>query len=98
MTRETPKLGDFVKAWLPGETPWAECVAVEASGAWHGRIANKLVPEHTPQELARYMEGCDVPELHVPKRHDYRENMVVRFAWDSEQNLWTPREMAGGTA
>ena len=43
MSKTTPSVGEAVKVWLPGESPWAECVAVLADGSWIGRLDNDLV-------------------------------------------------------
>lgn len=39
----TPAIGQLEKVWLPGETPWVECLAVHHDGSWSGRIDNHLV-------------------------------------------------------
>jgi hypothetical protein len=38
-----PKIGEWVKVYLPHETPWAECVVVHPDGTWEGRVDNHLV-------------------------------------------------------
>lgn len=38
-----PEVGQYLKVFLPGESPWAECVAVHSDGTWEGRIDNRLV-------------------------------------------------------
>ena len=43
MSMATPSVGETVKVWLPGESPWAECVAVLGDGSWIGRLDNDLV-------------------------------------------------------
>ncbi len=40
------KIGDLIKVYLPGESPWAECVSIHADGTWSGRIDNNLVSNH----------------------------------------------------
>ena len=60
-----PAVGDFVKVHLPGETPWAECVAVHADGTWDGRIDNHLVctEEHglRVHDVVRFVPYADAP-------------------------------------
>lgn len=41
---KSPKAGDFVKVWLPGESPWVECQGI-GDGWMVGRIDNYLVNE-----------------------------------------------------
>lgn len=38
-----PAIGEQVKVWLPGETPWVECLVIHADGSWSGRVNNHLV-------------------------------------------------------
>lgn len=61
----TPKIGETVKVWLPGETPWAECVAVNPDGSWLGRIDNDLVctAKHGLKlnDVTRFVPFADAP-------------------------------------
>lgn len=36
-------IGEMAKVWLPGETPWAECMGTKPNGTWIGRLDNDLV-------------------------------------------------------
>lgn len=37
------KIGDIIKVHLPGESPWAQCVAIHDDGTFNGRIDNNPV-------------------------------------------------------
>ncbi len=40
---ELPKVGDIIKVCLPGESPWAICLAVYKSDhTWDGELNNRL--------------------------------------------------------
>lgn len=62
-----PTIGNAVKVCLPGETPWAECVAVNADGSWLGRIDNNLVCSdlHKLQlnDVVRFVPCPDAPNM-----------------------------------
>ncbi len=84
-----PKVGEVVKVHLPGESPWAECVAVH-DNYWAGRIDNKLFAEYSEIERAAFLKGSwknvkPLPELHNHKQHD-----LINFAWSSEYSIWEP--------
>lgn len=79
---EKLKVGDFYKVALPGETPWAECMAVFVDGSWAGRIDNKLIGSGSDEDrlavAQQFFPGAKEP---LEKLHDYRENELVRFSW-----------------
>ena len=89
-----PKIGDFVKVWLPGESPWAECVAVDGD-TWHGRIDNLLFAQDAElrKKFTQEHFGRGDP---LPSLHDYKQDQIIRFGL--KEGVWQPVEMAGGRA
>ena len=104
------KVGESVKVWLPGETPWAECVATYPDGTWEGRIANRLFAEMSDEERATILGVMwsipivpgPKPRLataeDLPRLHSFKEGQVVRFRRDEDNGVWEPAEAAGGRA
>ena len=96
-----PKVGETVKVYLRGESPWAECVALHDDGSWEGRIVNRLVAERSEQErrdAARHAGfGGDRP---MPSLHNYRQGQTIRFKRLAAvyYEIWVPAESAPGTA
>lgn len=83
-----PTVGQLAKVWLPGETPWAECMAVLADGKWVGRIDNKLIGESAEaREREGKLWGPNAGPL--PKLHDFRQNQLVIFEEVSTQETFT---------
>lgn len=101
---EIVKVGDSYKVQLPGETPWAECLAILPDGSWAGRIDNDLVAsgsdEYRLKVAQRFFPEATKP---IPKLHDFKLNDIVRFAWNplagiEEVSRWQPVEWAAGKA
>lgn len=91
--------GGFFKVHLPGESPWAECVAVHPEGHWDGRIANRLVGEMPAEERLQVAQHCfPGAQRALPSLHGYRENQVVRFKRFTDAvggfEIWVPAEGA----
>jgi hypothetical protein len=99
VVKTTPAIGAMEKVLLPGETPWAKCVAIEPDGSWHGRIANKLFTEYTDSEREE-VAGFGPQLTKLPRLHDFKQDQVVRFGLtiDHGYEVWKPLESAGGTA
>ena len=93
-----PKIGEPSKVWLPGETPWAKCLAIHADGSWDGEIVNKLFHELSDIERARFMSDKFGTVKNVPRLHDYRQGQVVRFELEvtPDCSLWVPRKAENG--
>lgn len=90
-----PAVGAIAKVLLPGESPWAECVAVEPDGSWQGRIVNWLVGQDPKlrQALVDRDWGGGEP---LPQLHDFKQDQIVRFR--ATHYGWEPAERPGGTA
>jgi hypothetical protein len=94
-----PVPGSFAKVWLPGETPWAECVKVNEDGTWLGRIANHLFAEMTDAQrdavLAPTFGSSGGAQL--PRLHSYKQDHLVLWKPqdDGEFTLWVPAEDVG---
>ena len=85
---------EFVKVWLPGETPWAEVVRPLPDGGFLLRIANTLVGESAEmrKELAREWFTSDEP---LPKLHDYKfGELIACRRVKGRNNLYVPIELA----
>ena len=90
--------GEFYKVVLPGETPWAQVVAVREDGTWEGRIDNKLVgslPEAERAELSRLWFNSNEP---LPSLHNYKQHDVVRLGWSEKDRGYVPLEQPAGRA
>ncbi len=59
-----PVIGAILKVHLPGESPWAECVAIHADGAWEGTILNRLFAEMPETDRQQVWAGAPLPRLH----------------------------------
>lgn len=71
-------IGDTIKVFLRGESPWAEIVE-ETGDRVKARIVNKLFHEHSEHEKARFMkrEFGDVRPLE--RLHEYKQDDEVWF-------------------
>ena len=91
MVRPMPSVEQFAKVHLPGESPWAECLAVMPDNQWVGRIDNFLVGQS--EELRRQIsiDSFGNPEP-LPCLHDYKKYDVVIFKRLVEGDLdwWVP--------
>jgi hypothetical protein len=87
-------LGDSVKVWLPGETPWAEVVALHDDETWDGRILNRLVPEMDDLEHARLMKGVWGTGRRLARLHSHKQGDVVRFRREvtPDYEIWVPAD------
>lgn len=97
-----PVAGDAVKVHLPGESPWAECVAVHDDGTWEGRIANHLVGQMSESERAEVGQQFfpDAPAQPLPSLHDFKFDQIIRFKRyaDLDYEIWVPAETTRGSA
>jgi len=75
------KVGDSIKLWLPGESPWGEVLEVKGPYV-KARIDNRLIPEWTPDERKRIF-GFD-----KPSQHNYTHNSIEWFEY--ENGVWVP--------
>ena len=96
------KVGEYYKVCLPGETPWAECLAVHPDGSWEGRIDNELVGSMSEADRAlvsaEMFPGQSTP---LPSLHHFKQNDVVRFGWHhlvDNYYGWRPTEQPAGNA
>jgi hypothetical protein len=96
------KVGELYKVYLPGETPWAECLALHEDGTWEGRIDNKLIGSMTEAERAAVAADMFPGSIgFLPSLHNFKENDVVRFAWKHLADgywAWQPVEIPSGRA
>ena len=89
---DDPKVGTEIKVHLPGERPWAECVAVHSDGTWEGKILNELFAEMSEDKRQQVWAGEPLPRL-----HDFHRGDVVRFTRRSD-DIWVPAEQRSGTS
>lgn len=87
-------VGDVAKVCLPGEWPWAECVAVHGDGTWDGKILNQTVGQMTEAErfaLAQDMfPGAADP---IASMHEHKCGDIVCFALGivGGHDVWVPQ-------
>ena len=81
-------IGDTIKVYLPGESPWAE-VMEEANGTVKARIINKLFNEYSEHEQAQFMkrEMGDVKPLE--QLHVFRKGDEIWFR-KGDYDEWVP--------
>ena len=95
-------IGQTIKVHLPGESPWAECLAVYDDGTWEGRISNRLFAQMPAQERVAIAEPIWGKQDPLPSLHDYKQDMVVKFKRSVSQQhgyeIWVPTEAASGSA
>ena len=101
VSKETPEIGKTYKVFLPGESPWAECVAVMAGGKWIGRIDNVTVASNS--EARQHMAAQFGSPTPLQKLHDYKLNDLIVFeAVNVFDDVWnwlpTQQQIAGGSA
>ena len=97
--RELPSVGQLVKVHLPGESPWAECLAVMPDDQWVGRIDNFLVAQS--EELRRQVsvESFGNPEP-LPALHNYKKDdvLILKRLVERDYDLWIPAYHLSGKA
>lgn len=82
------KVGEFVKVWLPGETPWAEVIA-SGPGIFKGRIANKLFNEYSEEEQRQFTGQHFGTAAPLPRLHSHKEGDELWFE-PGDMNTWVP--------
>jgi hypothetical protein len=90
-----PQIGALLKVWLPGESPWAECVAINPDGTWEGTIDNELFAEMPEAKRQQVWPGGTLPRL-----HNFRRGQTVKFKRETSADceLWVPAEVPGSRA
>ena len=80
-------IGDSVKVWLPGETPWVEVIVI-SDQLMKGRIDNVLFHDY-PRELQdEFMLDNCINGAVLPKLHDYKLNDELWF--ERRDDCWQP--------
>lgn len=89
------QVGESYKVHLPGESPWAECMAVNPDGTWYGRIDNELIGSAS-EERRREVTKHFFPDADfvIPAKHDFKFNDIVRF--ENTEFGWVPTESQDG--
>ena len=83
------EIGDHFKVFLPGESPWAEVLAINGPLV-QGRIANKLFHEFAPDDQREFTgEHFDTADP-LPKLHDHKQGDVLWFERRGEPECWQP--------
>lgn len=86
---ELPKLGECVKVCLPGETPWAEVIAVNER-TFIGKIVNKLYREFSEIEKAKFLKDGFGTVKQLPELHKYKFGDEITFRRDENDLVWEP--------
>lgn len=101
MSKPLPEIGTYAKVWLPGESPWAECVGQLVNNMWVGRISNDLVGTMSDAERQALTEQW-FGEGHraLPKLHNFKRGDIVVFRAEQGDGyeIWVPHANEGGTA
>ncbi len=71
-------IGDTIKVFLPGESPWAE-ITEETDDKVKARIINKLFSEHSEHEQARFMKREFGEVKPLPKLHSFKQGDEAWF-------------------
>lgn len=89
------RVGESIKVSLPGESPWAACIAIHPDGTWDGQIINKLFGELSEYERARFMKDSFGTVKGVPKLHNFSQDQVVRFRREvaPDYEIWVPADL-----
>lgn len=83
------EVGEHIKVFLPGESPWAEVMEVNGPLV-KARIANKLFHEFTLDDQREFTgEHFDTAEP-LPILHDFKQNDEVWFERCGEPECWQP--------
>lgn len=91
-----PQPGEYAKVFLPGESPWAECVRVNEDGTWLGRISNKLFHEMSEADRRAFLgEHFKKDGPLPPKLHNFTQNEMVLFGVEhgNGYSVWVPAEL-----
>lgn len=81
-------IGETIKVYLPGESPWAEITA-EEDGRVKARILNKLFHEFSEHEQARWLGDHFGTVKPLERLHSYKQGDELWFTKD-EHNNWIP--------
>lgn len=86
------QIGDDVKVHLPGESPWAEVVAIHEDGTFDGRIENRLFAQMSEHEQAQFLKREFSTVAPLPKLHDHKQDDVIRFRREltPDYEIWVP--------
>lgn len=87
------KIGDSLKVFLPGESPWAE--VLEICGPFmRGRIDNKLFSEYSEFGRAKFTSDKFDSVEPLPKLHDFKKDDEIWFERAGEPSAWQPIDEA----
>lgn len=82
------KIGDTIKVFLPGESPWAEIVEVDEAMV-KARIINKLFTEYSGEEQAEFTGREFGTAEPLAKLHDFKQGDEVWFE-KGKFDEWVP--------
>lgn len=82
---------EFMKIWLPGESPWAEVLSHNPDGSRTVRIDNKVAGDYTTDEWRDVVyrlggQRVDPRDKKDYRGHSHRFNDVVTVAY--ADNVW----------
>ena len=88
------EIGESIKVWLPGETPWATVEAIHNHELVEARIDNFLFHQWPKEERMAWVGGEFGEPQDLPKLHDYKCDDLVLFkltdgVWMAQQKVST---------
>lgn len=85
------KVGESVKVWLPGESPWVKVVALLPDG-FVGQINNVLFRELSEFEQAKWTSDEWKTAKKLPELHQYSFGDLVCFTRfiGPDYEMWAP--------
>ena len=81
-------IGDCIKVFLPGESPWAEVIQISEDMV-KAKIVNTLFHEHTKEQQAEFTsDNFDTAEP-LPRLHNFKQGEEIWFE-RGEFGEWVP--------
>ena len=82
------KVGDDVKLYLPGESPWGIVIAVLDETRIQARINNKLFREYSADEQMEWIGEQFGTGYYLEELHGYKYGDVATFIKHPEFGSW----------
>ena len=83
------QIGDMIKVFLPGESPWAEVIEINEP-LFKGRIANRLFHEMSFESQGEFTGDNFGTADPLPKLHDFKQDDEVWFERQGKHQSWEP--------
>ncbi len=86
------EIGEYVKVFLPGESPWVKVLAVNGPMI-QGRVDNKLFHEMPLEDQRTFLGEHFGTAEPLPRLHDFKQGDVVWFERRGEPECWQPVDL-----